>query len=89
MTENKALIQEENLEVAGNENYWFNICELNKKKRFEKMVLGRGRMQNGFGLGLGGSCICPKCKTKAIHQRGVPCYQQNCPKCGSPMTREG
>jgi len=53
------------------------------------MVLGRGRMQSGFGLGPGGGCICPKCGTKAIHQRGVPCYQQKCPKCGSPMTREG
>jgi len=53
------------------------------------MVLGRGRMQSGFGLGPGGGCICPKCGAKAIHQRGVPCYQQKCPKCGSPMTREG
>ena len=53
------------------------------------MVLGRGRMQSGFGLGPGGGCICLKCRTKAIHQRGVPCYQQKCPKCGSPMTREG
>ena len=48
---------------------------------------GRGRQQSGFGLGPGGECICPKCGTKVPHQRGVPCYKQTCPNCGSPMTR--
>jgi hypothetical protein len=49
---------------------------------------GRGRM-GGFGMGPGGECVCtnPGCGTKASHQRGVPCYQMKCPKCGSPMTR--
>jgi predicted nucleic-acid-binding Zn-ribbon protein len=53
------------------------------------MVNGKGRMQGGFGLGPSGNCVCPKCGTTQIHQQGVPCYQQKCPKCGSPMTREG
>mgnify|MGYP003875802467 CR=1 FL=1 len=48
---------------------------------------GRGRM-GGFGLGPGGFCICPQCGTRVPHQRGIPCYQTYCPKCGSPMTRE-
>jgi len=48
---------------------------------------GRGRQPKGFGLGPAGECLCPNCKTKASHQRGVPCYNQKCPKCGSPMTR--
>jgi len=48
---------------------------------------GRGRM-GGFGMGLGGNCICPKCGATAVHQRGMPCTQQKCPKCGSIMTRE-
>ncbi|RLF25600.1 MAG: hypothetical protein DRN01_06200 [Thermoplasmata archaeon] len=48
---------------------------------------GGGRQPGGFGLGPGGECVCPKCGTRAPHQRGIPCYQQKCPKCGSPMTR--
>jgi predicted DNA-binding protein (UPF0251 family) len=48
--------------------------------------LGRGRM-GGFGLGPSGECICPNCGTRAPHQRGIPCYKQKCPKCGTLMTR--
>jgi hypothetical protein len=48
---------------------------------------GRGRQPGGFGLGPGGGCICPSCQTRASHQRGVPCYEQKCPKCGATMTR--
>ncbi len=47
---------------------------------------GMGRM-GGFAAGPGGYCVCPKCGYKVEHQVGVPCYQQKCPKCGSPMTR--
>lgn len=50
-----------------------------------KMV-GRGRM-GGFGLGLGGDCVCPSCGYKQTHGRGQPCYQMTCPKCGAKMTR--
>ena len=32
---------------------------------------GRGKM-GGFGLGLGGECVCPNCGTKVSHQRGIP-----------------
>lgn len=48
---------------------------------------GGGRQPKGFGLGPDGGCICPACGTKAPHQRGIPCYDQKCPKCGQPMTR--
>ena len=47
---------------------------------------GRGRM-GGNGLGPNGECRCPKCEYTMVHSRGVPCYQQTCPKCGSRMTR--
>lgn len=49
---------------------------------------GRGR-GSGLGLGPSGFCVCPKCGNKVVHQRGIPCYQQICPTCGSPMIREG
>ena len=48
---------------------------------------GRGRQPNGFGMGPGGECVCPSCNTKAVHTRGIPCYQMDCPKCGTKMVR--
>jgi|GEM_PF-279400 len=47
---------------------------------------GRGRM-GGRSLGVGGECICPNCGYRTTHQRGTPCTQLRCPKCGSPMGR--
>ena len=40
------------------------------------------------GAGVGGFCVCPSCKEKVVHQRGVPCTSVNCPKCGVSLTRE-
>jgi cation diffusion facilitator family transporter len=40
------------------------------------------------GAGPGGYCICPKCKNKEQHKRGVPCSTLKCPKCGAKMKRE-
>lgn len=50
-------------------------------------VAGRGRRFAGRGQGLGGTaeCVCPKCGKTIPHQRGIPCIQTNCPKCGTPM----
>jgi hypothetical protein len=50
---------------------------------------GRGRGGgNRPGAGPSGNCICPKCKATAPHTRGKPCYEINCPQCGSRMVRE-
>ena len=49
--------------------------------------MGRG-MGNRLGAGPGGSCVCPACGEKVIHQAGTPCALMNCPKCGIRMVRE-
>lgn len=51
---------------------------------------GRGRQPGGYGLGPAGFCVCPvaKCGERVPHQRGLPCYETVCPKCGSRMVRE-
>ncbi|MEN6321113.1 MAG: DUF5320 family protein [Syntrophaceae bacterium] len=46
---------------------------------------GRG---GGFAAGPGGYCVCTNCGERALHKLGQPCYQQECPKCGTAMTRE-
>ena len=48
---------------------------------------GRGRQPGGFGLGPEGECLCPNCGNRVPHQRGIPCYEHRCPKCGTPKTR--
>lgn len=47
---------------------------------------GRG-LGGGQGKGPGGDCVCPQCGHKVAHQAGKPCFEMNCPKCGSKMIR--
>jgi hypothetical protein len=47
---------------------------------------GQGRI-GGRGLGPTGECLCPQCGEKTPHERGMPCYKQKCPKCGTAMVR--
>jgi predicted Fe-Mo cluster-binding NifX family protein len=49
---------------------------------------GRGRMGGPLAGGAAGACLCPKCGHREPHERGVPCVQKQCPKCGTAMTRE-
>jgi len=50
---------------------------------------GRGGRMGGnrSGTGPGGICICPNCGEKVSHKQGTPCFNLNCPKCGSKMVR--
>jgi hypothetical protein len=47
--------------------------------------MGRG---GGGGTGQGGMCVCPSCGERLPHKRGVPCFEESCPKCGKSMCRE-
>jgi predicted Fe-Mo cluster-binding NifX family protein len=49
---------------------------------------GRGRMGGPLAAGTVGTCLCPKCGQRLAHERGVPCVQRQCPKCGTAMIRE-
>jgi hypothetical protein len=47
-----------------------------------------GRMGgNRAGAGPGGNCVCPNCGEKVPHKQRVPCFDLNCPKCGTKMVR--
>ncbi|MBW2976887.1 DUF134 domain-containing protein [Candidatus Woesearchaeota archaeon] len=47
---------------------------------------GRGRM-GGFAAGPIGTCRCPNCGHEEEKQRGVPCIDKKCPRCGAMMAR--
>ena len=49
---------------------------------------GPGGRGGGFGGGPGGSCVCVACGHREPHQRGMPCFDVKCSKCGGAMTRE-
>jgi predicted DNA-binding protein (UPF0251 family) len=68
------------------------------KKVAEALVMGKSILIEGGeivpseesrGMRAGGHCICPKCDERIVHQRGVPCQEEKCPKCGQRMMREG
>ena len=49
---------------------------------------GLGRMGGSKTAGPAGTCVCPQCGHREPHQRGVPCFDRECPQCGTAMTRE-
>jgi len=48
---------------------------------------GEGQGVDGPKQGDGGAayCVCPKCGQKVEHDRGTPCAETKCPKCGTAM----
>lgn len=49
---------------------------------------GRGRMGSPLAGGALGTCLCPKCGQTVPHERGVPCVERKCAKCGTAMIRQ-
>jgi len=67
------------------------------KKGGRGMGSGQGQGQGGRRAGRGGGplaagpdgyCVCSQCGQKETHQRGVPCFERKCPKCGATMVRQ-
>jgi hypothetical protein len=49
---------------------------------------GPGRMGGPQAAGPGGYCVCPSCGHRVKHAAGQPCYNKECPKCGTQMVRK-
>ena len=47
-----------------------------------------GRGGGAVAAGPSGECICPQCGSREVHERGVPCTQKKCAKCGAAMMRQ-
>lgn len=51
-------------------------------------VGGVGRMGGSFASETVGYCVCPQCGHSQPHERGFPCFELSCPKCGTPLIRQ-
>lgn len=59
-----------------------------RRSRQGRQRCGMGRRDAGGALaGDVGWCVCPQCAQRQPHERGVPCFEQRCPRCGIPMMR--
>jgi len=48
-----------------------------------------GSTGSSFAPGFTGYCICPQCGQRELHERGVPCVEWKCAKCGATLVGEG
>jgi len=52
-----------------------------REERGQGQGKGNSKQQDGGT----GTCVCPKCGAEATHDRGTPCLEMKCPKCGTAM----
>jgi len=52
-----------------------------EEARGQGMGVGSDRQQDGGA----DQCVCPNCKAQVKHDRGTPCVEVKCPKCGAAM----
>ncbi|OYT34756.1 MAG: hypothetical protein B6U87_01565 [Candidatus Aenigmarchaeota archaeon ex4484_52] len=60
---------------------------------FKPMNIFSKTFEKGFGWqrkgkGPEGYCVCPKCKHRQKHKKGIPCSTIKCPICGKNLKRE-
>lgn len=60
----------------------------NDIRRSEMPGKGMNQKSGSGKLGPAGNCVCVKCGETIVHQKGVPCSEEKCPKCGGSMVRE-
>jgi predicted Fe-Mo cluster-binding NifX family protein len=48
---------------------------------------GCGARPSGPRSRTGKTCVCPQCGLQHPHERGIPCYQVTCPRCGQRLVR--
>jgi hypothetical protein len=65
-------------------------CDARAIKQANAVVskaIGEGQGVGGGRQGVGGTdyCVCPKCGYQIEHEKGTPCSDIECPKCGTPL----
>lgn len=76
----ESIIYGKALRIYGGEIMAYQSC---LGKALIKELKGSWGKNSGRGQGMGGTeiCICPQCKEEFTHPRGIPCIEQECPKC--------
>jgi len=59
------------------------MSQKSKQSKGRKSITRKSIRQKGSCS----KCICPNCGTEIFHKRGIPCFEEKCPKCGISMER--